>query len=411
MYTIRDKWTEAELNIRDDINDFRQAFLNGGVGAAGNMITISDAISTPNAPLMFKRVITEIIQEAIEPNLIGTSLLSRIDYAGYGTQISFGTLGAIAGVSLDMAEGQEYPEFGIQAGNGTVTANIGKQGLALKITEEMIKYSQWDVIALHLKQAGRAMARHKERKIFDMLNNAGVVVFDNTNPSAAEVGRTFGRAMDGTGNGSITADDIFEMYAKTVERGFTPDTILCHPLTWSMFLKDPVLREWAMTGVSGGTFYNGPNGNLTGSTSEIWKNLGKTQAPSPASPTAAERQGTQTSTYKLPSYLPFAGSIKIVPSAMVPYDPIAGTTSLIMLDSRELGAIVVAEDPQTEQWKDPSTDIQKIKIRERYGLVLFNEGQAISVAKNISTQPNYFMEGGIRATAVATATMEELTRK
>ena len=410
MYTIRDKWTPEELSIVDDINDFRSAFHNGGVTDSGNLVTIADALSTPNAPLMFKRVITEIIQEAIEPNLIGTSLLARIDFAGYGTQISFGTLGAVGGINLDMAEGQEYPEFGIQAGNGTVTANIGKQGLAMKVTEEMIKYSQWDVIALHLRQAGRAMARHKEKKIFDMLMNAGVVVFDNDNPTNAEIGRTQGRAIDGTGNDSITADDIFEMYASSVQRGFTPDVILCHPLTWSMFLKDPILREWAMTGVAGGAFFNQGGGTTTGATPAVWKSLGRSQGPN-ASGTNEERQGTQTSTYKLPASLPFAGSIRIIASAHVPYDPLAKTTSLIMLDSRELGAIVVSEDPTTEQWRDPSVDITKIKIRERYGLVLFNEGEAISIAKNISTEPNFYSDTMIRPVGIAVDTMADIPRK
>lgn len=410
MYTIRDKWTPEELAIKDDINDFRDAFLNGGISTkTGAAMSIADAVSTPNAPLMFKRVITEVIQEAIEPNLIGASLLSRIDFNGYGTQISFGTLGGIGGASLDMAEGQEYPEFGIQAGNGTVTANIGKVGIALKITEEMIKYSQWDVIALHLRQAGRAMARHKERKIFDMLNASGVVIFDNTTPANAEIGLTGGRGRDGTGNGSLSADDLFDMYAKTVERGFSPDTILVHPLTWAIWLKDPVLREWAMLGVAGGNMYNGPNGSLNGATSAVWKALGRSQGPS-ISATPEERQGTQTSTPVLPSYLPFAGSVRIIPSPMVPYDSNAQTCSIIMLDSRELGAIVVSEDPMTEQWKDPSTDIHKVKIRERYGLVLFNEGEAVSVAKNVALEPNYLINDGYRAQATL-AEVEDIDRK
>ena len=68
------------------------------------------------------------MREAIEPNLIGTSLLQRIDFDGYGVSISFGTLGATAGLALDMAEGQEYPEFSVQHGSGSVTANIGKVG-------------------------------------------------------------------------------------------------------------------------------------------------------------------------------------------------------------------------------------------------------------------------------------------
>lgn len=385
MSVLRDYWTQEELELKDEIVDFRHAFRNGGRTLDGAKLTIEDAISTPHAPLMFKRVVTEVLQEAIEPNLIGTSLLNRIDFDGYGASITFGTLGAISG-ELDIAEGQEYPEFGIQVGSGTVTANIGKAGLACKFTEEMIKYSQWDVIGMHLRAAGRALARHKERKIFNMINNLGVVVFDNDDPASAEIGRTGGRALDGTGNGSMTVDDLFDMYAKTLERGFTPNVILVHPLAWSTWVKDPVLREFAIQAGGGSWYTNTPTG-LTPSMPDAWKSLGKVQGPSPADPSKTEREGTQMSTPVIPARFPFGG-LTIIPTHHVPFDTANNTTSIIMMDTNEVGGIIVAEDPTTEEWDDPARDIRKIKIRERYGLAIFNEGYGISLAKNVSIDPN-----------------------
>jgi hypothetical protein len=361
MTVLRDYWTPEELEKKDEIQDFRFVFRNGGVTPDGDRMSLSDAISTPSSPMMFKRVITEVVQEAIEPNLIGASLLNRIDYDGYGTTITFGTMGAISG-ELDMAEGQEYPEFGVQVGSGTVTANIGKSGLAMKVTEEMIKYSQWDVIGLHLRAAGRALARHKERKIFDMLNAMGVVVFDNATPAQSEIGRTSGRDLTGAGNGSMTMDDLFDMYAKTLERGFTPDTILVHPLSWATWLKDPVMREFALNS-GGGSWYGGFNGSLSPYTPDVWKNLGRSQAPSAADPAQAEREPTQNSTPVIPSYFPFGG-LRIIATPQVPFDPATKTTSIIMMDSKELGALVVAEDPTMEEWNDPARDIMKIDVRK-----------------------------------------------
>lgn len=385
MTVLRDYWTSEELDKKDEISDFRYVFRNGGMTPDGAKMTIADAISTPSSPMMFKRVITEVVQEAIEPNLIGASLLNRIDYDGYGTTITFGTMGAIS-AQLDMAEGQEYPEFGIQLGNGTVTANIGKSGLAMKVTEEMIKYSQWDVIGLHLRQAGRALARHKERKIFDMFNAMGVVVFDNVTPANAEIGRTTGRDLTGAGNGSMTMDNLYEMYAKTLERGFTPDTILMHPLAWATWVKDPVMRMFALNS-GGGSWYGGYSGSLSPQTPSTWANLGKMSAPSAADAPENERAPTQNSAPSLPNYFPFGG-LRIVVTPQVPFDSVAMTTSIIMLDSKEVGALVVAEDPMMEEWNDPARDIIKIKMRERYGMVLFNEGLAVSIAKNISVNAN-----------------------
>lgn len=382
---LRDQWTPKELELKDEIAHFRSAFLNGGMTQDGDRLTIQDAISTPNSPLMFKRVITEVVQEAIEPLLIGTSLLNRIDYSGYGTSITFGTMGAISG-ELDLAEGQEYPEFGIQVGSGTVTANIGKSGIAVKVTEEMLRYSQWDVMNMHLRAAGRALARHKEKKIFNMFNNLGVVVFDNDNPADSEIGRTSGRDLTGAGNGSMTMDDLVDMYAKTLERGFTPNVLLVHPLTWASWVKDPVLREFALQS-GGGSWYNMWTGNLSGTAP--WQNVpgAKISGPTVYNPSEGDRSLASNAAPTLPSYFPFGG-LKIIPTPMVPFDTVNKTTSIIMADVNEIGALIVDEDPSSDEWQDLARDIYKIKIRERYGLALFHEGYSISIAKNISVEAN-----------------------
>ena len=100
-------WTQDELKIKDDINGLYQTMNNGGVTPDGVRLTVSDAISVSNAPVMFKRVITEVMQEAIEPVLVGTRLLTPLRFDGYGAQITFGTMGAIGNKSLEMAEGQD----------------------------------------------------------------------------------------------------------------------------------------------------------------------------------------------------------------------------------------------------------------------------------------------------------------
>lgn len=380
-------WTAEELKIKDSINEIYGAFHNGGIDSEGCKMRIKDAITTPSAPMAFKRVITEIVQEAIEPVLIGTRLIDSVRVDGYGTTVSFGTLGAIGPADLSMTEGQEYPEFSIQKGGGTATANIGKHGIALKVTEEMMNNSQWDIIGLHIRQASRAMARHKERLIFNMLNSAGVVVFDNLNPTTAEIGRTSGRNLAGTGNGSMTVDDFYDMYAKSLERGFTPDVILCHPLAWATFVKDPNMRHMVLEGGQGmNKWFNGLPNNVYPSMSSAWKQAGKLTT-STSNPTREEREGTQQSTMGFPSMFPFGG-ITIIPSAHVPYDANARTTSIIMIDTTQTGAIVISEDPTTDEWTDQARDITKIKIRERYGFALYNQGQGISVARNVSIEPN-----------------------
>lgn len=380
-------YNTKELQLQDEIQSVRTLFKQGGVSSEGAQITLRDALSTPDAPVAFKRVITEIVQEAIQPLLIGERLLDRISFPGASNQVTFRTFGAIGSEDLSMAEGQEYPEVSMATGQGNFIANIGKHGIAVSVTEEMLRYSLWDIVSMHVRQAGYALARHKERQIFNLINSIGVRVFDNQDPTKAQIGRTSGRDLTGAGNGSFTMDDLFDMYAAHVERGFNPDTILCHPLAWSTFAKDPVMREFALSSGSMSGWFNTMPTNVSPALPANWEKVGKMAGPSPRDPSKEQREGTQKSVFTFPDYSPLSG-VKVLASPHVPFDATKKTTSILMLDSKNTGAIIVDEAPHMEEWRDPARDIYKIKIRERYGFGLYHDGLGVSVASNVSIEPN-----------------------
>lgn len=58
----------------------------------------------------------------------------------------------------------------------------------------------------------------------------------------------------------MTVDDIFDMYAAVLLNGFVPDTLLVHPMAWLMWVKDPVIREFAIQ-AGGGSFFAQFTGN------------------------------------------------------------------------------------------------------------------------------------------------------
>jgi hypothetical protein len=100
----------------------------------------------------------------------------------------------------------------------------------------------------------------------------------------------------------------------------------------------------------------------------------------------SEYSQTLTSAPNLPSY--FNIPLRIIVSPYMKYDPRTKLTDILMFDSAELGALIVDEDVTTEEFDDPSVDIRKIKLRERYGIGIFNEGNAIAVLRNIKVVPN-----------------------
>jgi len=373
-----------------DASQFEYLWKNNGSLQSGERVKLNDALSVPNAPMLMPKVISNIVKEAAEPLLVGSSLLQRINYS-YGQTITFPAVGAL--VAADIAEGQEYPERSLQMGGSTVTATIGKSGVAVKVTDEMVRYSQFDVIGMHLRAAGRALARHKEVKIFNFIRSMGVTCFDNVTPASSLKGVTTGRDIAGAGNGSVTMDDIFDAYAQVITQGFTPNTLLMHPLTWTMFVKDATLRSFVL-GNNGGNWFAGHSGNPAGQAP--WGGglgvsggqditPGGNAAGATASPLSAYPQ-TLNSAPQLPGYMniPF----RIIVSPFVPYDPRRKLTDIYMFDSAELGVLIVDEEVTTEEFDDPRVDIRKIKLRERYGIGILNEGKAIATLKNVHVVPN-----------------------
>jgi len=391
-----------EFKLEDaTAQEFKWIWDNNGTNpSGGETVQLKDALSVPNAPMLFPKVISNIVKEAQEPLLVGTSLLQRINYS-YGQSITFPAVGALT--AADIPEGGEYPERSLQMGGATVTANIGKSGLAVKVTDEMIRYSQFDVIGMHLRAAGRALARHKEVKIFNYIRSMGVSVFDNLEPTKSLLGVCTGRDLEGAANGACTMDDVFDAFAQVLTAGYMPNTLLMHPLTWVMWVKDAQLRAFVQAN-GGGTFFaswtgspasrapwdassQGGLGAASGQQLLPGQTSGGAAAPHGQTPSGLlEFPQDLQSAPQLPSYLnvPF----RIIVSPFVPFDPTRKLTDIYMFDSNELGVHVVDEEVTTEEFDDPRVDIRKIKLRERYGIGILNEGQAIAVLRNVHVVPN-----------------------
>lgn len=63
-------------------------------------------------------------------------------------------------------------------------------------------------------------------------------------------------------------------------------------------------------------------------------------------------------------------------------------TDVLMFNSRNLGALIVAEEPHVKSWEDGQYNIQNMCIEETYGFGILQEGQAVAIAKNVKIRPN-----------------------
>lgn len=344
---------------------------------------MQDALELTSARILIPKVITRIVREAAEPILVGTSILRRINFSA-GETITFPAVGGGMWAE-DIPPGGEYPEQSMEFA-GSVTAKVGKSGLKVKITEEMVRYSMFDVMTMHVQQGSRALARHKENKIFTMISGEGRVVFDNSGGTSL-YGSTTGRHIDGLFNKTICLDDLFVMYATQLNAGFIPSMLLMNPMGWLIFARDPVMRNF-------GFLHNGPlfqpaqgqpgQGPTLGGNPNLLQSVGQ-------DPEALNPQATTYTT--LPSLFPVP--MKVITSPFVAFTAATKVTDIIMADPNEMGLIVVDEDPVTESWDDPMRDIRSVKIRERYGLALDNQGDAVAQAKNIRIAKGYDWEDNL----------------
>jgi len=356
---------------------------------------IDDAVNSTDHSVWIPRVINEVIKEAVEPILIGEKLLQKVPFTP-GQIINIGALGAISG-QFHMGEAEEYPEVSVQLGEGTMIATVGKYGAAIKFTPEILRYSSYPVIDIHTRAVARAMARAKEEEIFGLITNIGQTVFDNVTPTSSEIGSTTGRGLNGLANGSITMDDLFDAMRQVMANGFLPNTMIMHPFTWFMFVKDPILRAFALNN-GGGTFFASWSGNPA-ETHNPWGNFGGqglgsgafTHPGGGASGVAAtpkmDLPHTQQTSAVLPSYFSGIAPLNIIVTPFMPYDTENDLTDIILCDRNELGYFIVDETLQISDWTDPRNDMYKIKMRERYSLAIANEGQAVGVIRNVKVNP------------------------
>jgi len=415
-FNIRDEVAYDHFDKKEDRVQFYNvydAFQNRGrlIDKDGNVqkFALKDLVTREDLMRFVPQTLETIVREAIEPNLFIADRLFQTITIESGSRVQIGALGAMEAGRV--GQGGEYPEKTLDLDDsGTVVAiTTDKYGLKISLTEEVLKENAWDVVNVWMRAAGKALARTKERLCAKLLNEQGYDIFDNHTPSNTYFGVTTGRDITGTKNGSMTANDIFEMYAYLLNRGFSPDTILMHPLAWKTFMTDPEMREIVLANntianvrspsgggaVAYGTSHNGLGLRTTATGRETTSgNTIKGSSP------WVQTLNPLGATFNIaPRYLP--SPIEVIVTQYVAfnygtfgYERIDSgcTTNVVMVDSNVCGVIGQSMPVTTDQWTDPEKDIENIKMREAYGLAVLEQGKGIAVARNIAIAKNYVFD-------------------
>lgn len=335
------------------LEDWDRAFKEDGRLDEDNRITIHEAFASPDAPILFPRIINRTLREAAEPQALISPLLDIVRL-GQGRSLEFPAVNAIQ--AAEIPEGQEYPEQAL-AFTKQIEGKVSKKGVKVAFTEEVIADSLWDIVGLHVRAAGRAMARLKEQIALSRFKDAATIVLDNQVPSSD--GNTYatpiGRDINGALNGSITWDDIIDMAAVLIAEHHVPTDFILHPLMWAIFLKEAVFHQ----------------GGANVAQAWGWK-IGDPPA-------------------NLQKTAPFG--LNVLVSPFVSFTAKSGSTpaksDIFLIDRNEVGVLLVKDDMSTDEFNDPTRDIRSLKMKERYDIILLGDGEGVTVAKNVNLVRNY----------------------
>ncbi len=410
----------VETEDRDKLSlqfDFNDVFKIDSVMKSEGLDEFKDVFFTEDLTRFIGTTVTSIVQEAVEPELLVVpNLFKSIAYEGPGRTVEIGGVGALH--AAEVPEGQEYPEADFSYGDGyIIQLGIAKHGLKLRITQEVIDDNLFDVFGMWLQMAGRALARHKEEYGIMLLNDMGITVADNAQANDdTELGHMSGRDIAGAFNGTMTANDIFDMWVYGYLRGFNYDTLLMNPLAWKVFMNDDKAREiFFSNGViasnrqpdgSGASTFGAGFGGLGYKSDPYgndYNNLGTGLAG--PNPFTQNLNPLGASFNIAPKYLP--SPLKIIVSPHVGYgsSTVGGkavkVTDIMMADSQNAGLLMTKEGISMDEWADPERDIRSMKIKERWGMALLAQGKGVAVAKNVVIADNYQFENSNTANLAA----------
>lgn len=353
----KQKLTEAEadmLVLNEAEVHAMESFGKLAEGEIADNFALKEFLATPSAQVLIPRVIVGAMREAAEPLYIGTKMLQKIRLKS-GQSMVFPSIGIMR--AYDVAEGQEIPEDTIDwQTHETPEIRVGKSGVRVRVSDEMISDSQWDIVSMLIKQAGRAMGRHKEQKAFHQFRKHGHTVFDNYRRVENGGYGTTGLDKNGALNDTFSAEDFLDLIIAVMANEYNVTDLLMHPLAWTVFAKNELM----------GNLQANPYGNY---------------------PVKGNPGGMALGPESIQGRIPFGLSVSLSP--FIPLDKKSRRFDVYAVDRNNIGVMLVKDDMKTEEFDEPARGLKNLKMIERYGIGVLNQGNAIAVAKNINMDKSY----------------------
>lgn len=328
-------------------------------------VDIKETLTPSDAPIVMKRVISEVLLQAKEPNLfLLNNVAQRFDIPDDAPlSMEIPVMGAIRAYPVKFGGG--YRAEQLPFSQRMTTINIVKWGAMSELTDEIIARSIWNLVGLYLKALGDALYRAAEENLFQALRDGSQVVFDNN--SADSTYYTTGQNTSGGQNFSWSFSDMIKIVGVVLNNRYSPDLILGHPLGWMVFATDPIMRAQFMNG--------GQIGQQIWSTAPTWDQ--GMNVP----------WGMQFTPYYAVPYTE-GGTLNVANGAGSGL-PAAFLTDLFVLDRRNSLVLATQGDVDMDQMGEWMRDTTVMKARWYFNAAIKDLGKGVATAKGIRVVQNY----------------------
>lgn len=338
--------------------------------------TIREALMSTDTVRLIPKVIEGQLREAAEPEYLASKFMNVIHVEGNNSAVYVvPVVGEI--FASEVTEGGRYNEQNLDFNtveNGQLEIRVKKYGLKVTISEEAIQDSSWDIYGINVRKMGRAMARLKEENCFNAFSNHGHILFDNDKREQFPEAGTTGRDADGSYNDTLSVEDFLDLVLALMGNNRVPTDIIMHPLTWVIFARNSMIGNGLTFGAFGGNQVH------------PW---GATQG-TPGFAGLSSEEGPQKLIMRpdqVQNRLPVPLAINFSP--FVRFDKLKKRFDMYCIDRSEVGVIVEREGLSTDDWNDPERDMRMLRVKERYGVGILDNGKGITVARNIAVAPTY----------------------
>ncbi len=339
-------------------------------------VKVRETLMSTDAIKLVPKIIEGQLREAAEPEYLATRFMQTINVDGQGSAVY--VVPIVGEVTAhEVAEGGRYQEANVDFStveNSALEVRVKKIGAKITVTEESINDSSWDILAINIRKMGRAMARYKEEWAMNNFSDNGHAIFNNSLRSQLPEAGTTGHDETGELNDTLSVEDFLDLVLAVMGQGFNPSDVIMHPLTWVIFARNSMIGNGLTYGAFGGSQVH------------PW---GATQG-TPGFAGLAADQGPQKLIMRpeqVQNRLPVPITMNFSP--FVKFDKVNKRFDMYVLDRNEVGVIVQKEGLSTDNWTDPERDIQLMKVKERYGIGITNNGRAIAVAQGIAVAPTF----------------------